>query len=182
MCLLAARLPARVDAVGELSTLARQDRALWDRNFLALGMAHFERAIEGDELTVYHCEAAIAACHAAAPRYADTDWRTVLARYDQLLALNDTPIVRLNRAVAMAKVHGAGRALRELDTLEAEPALAEYYLLPATRGLLLWTLGRHADAAAAFRRAVARPCSEPERHFIEKRVAACEAGEPPIDF
>jgi RNA polymerase sigma-70 factor (ECF subfamily) len=176
----AARLPARIDAAGEPLTLPEQDRGLWDRAMIGAGFAHFERALSGNELTAFHVEAAIASCHAAAPSYAATDWSAILRRYDQLLALADSPVARLNRAIAVAKVHGADAALAELDALDA--ALAHYYLLPATRAHLLWAQGERGAAGGAFARAMACSCSEPERALLVRRAAACERGEPAPGF
>ena len=182
MHLQGARLAARTDDVGELLTMARQDRARWDRASIARGLAHFERSIGGDVLSAYHVEAAIAVCHAAAPSYAETDWKTILARYDQLVALAPSPVVRLNRAVAVAKVEGIAAGLAALDEL-AEPAeLAGYYLLPATRGHLLWSAGDRAGAVACFERALALGCSAPERALLARRREACAAGAEPEGF
>ena len=178
----AARVPARQDGDGALLTLAQQDRSRWDRRVLAAAWHHFERSMAGAEVTAYHLEAAIASAHAAAPTYAQTDWPTILRRYDQLAALVATPIVRLNRAVAVAKVHGAAAGLAELDALAADGALVGYHLLPATRAQLLWSLGDCAGAAAAFRTALALPCSLPEQRLLTTRLAACEAGAPAAEF
>ncbi len=171
----AARLPARIDAVGEPLTLPQQDRARWDRTAIAAGFAHFERSLDGAELTSYHVEAAIASCHAAAPSYADTDWCAILRRFDQLVQIADSPVVRLNRAVAVAKVHGVAPALVELDALDDR--LTGYYLLPATRAQLLWASGELPAAAKAFAAALRCACSVPERAFLQRRLLACERGE-----
>ena len=176
MHLAGARAPARQRADGTLVPLADQDRALWDRAWSARGLAHFERSLAGEERTSWHVEAAIAATHAVAPDYASTDWPTLLARYDELVALSPSPVARLNRAVAVAKVHGAARALAELDALAGEPALRSYHLLPATRALLLWSLERRDEAAREFRRALACAASVPERRLLERRLAGCESG------
>ena len=178
MYLQASRLPARTDEAGDVATLAQQDRRLWDRERIARGMAHFERSIGGDELTPWHVEAAIASIHAIAPSYAATDWRMILSHYDVLVALNPSPVVRLNRAVAVAHVHGEEAALLDLDPLEGAGELADYPLLFATRALCLWRLGRHEAAAEAFRAALARPMTDPERRLLERRLARCLAGEP----
>ncbi|MEZ5967196.1 MAG: sigma-70 family RNA polymerase sigma factor [Planctomycetota bacterium] len=175
---LAARLPARTDAVGEPLTLPQQDRSLWDRQLLASGFEHFARSMAGDEISAFHLEAAIASCHAAAPTYEATDWPTIRHRYDQLLDLIDSPVVRLNRAVAIAKVEGLVAALAELDDLRAHGTLAGYYLLPATHAQFLWSAGRRDEARAAFAAALACPCSIPEREFLRRRAQACERGEP----
>jgi len=177
MSFLAARLPARTDAVGEPLTLAEQDRGQWDRALVAAGFHHFDRCLAGDELTPFHVEAAIASCHAAAPTYSATDWPTILERYDELVRIDGSPIVRLNRAVAIAQVHGPDRGLGELDALAASGKLGDYYLLPATRAQLLWLSGRRDDAIAAFERALACGCSGPAQQFLARRLAACRRGE-----
>jgi RNA polymerase sigma-70 factor (ECF subfamily) len=177
MCLLGARLPARTDEAGDLLTLAHQDRSLWDRERLTRGLHHFDVSMEGNELTPYHLEAAIAVCHAAAPSYADTDWDAILQRYDQLLSVKKSPVVYLNRAVAVAKSRGVDAALPELDRLLDLPSMASYYLLPATRGQLLWVRGDCEQAAACFRDALAKGCSGPERQFLLRRLGLCESGE-----
>ncbi|CAN5756424.1 RNA polymerase sigma factor [soil metagenome] len=167
----AARLPARVDAAGEVILLEHQDRSSWDTRLVALGFAHLERSAEGVELTSYHLQAAIAATHAGAPSFEATPWPTILDLYDQSMALTPSPLVALNRAVAVWKVRGAEAALADLATLETEPSLARYYLLPAVRGRLLAERGDHAAAARAFEEALDRPCSEPERRLLQRRLA-----------
>lgn len=176
MELHAARAPARTDAGGELVPLAAQDRRLWDRARLRAGLAAFERSLAGSEQTLYHVEAAIAVCHASAADYASTDWATIVAHYDERLELSDSAVVRLNRAVAVAKARGVEAGLDALDALVDGGTLADYALLPATRGLLLWELGRSAQATAAFGEALALRVSEPERRWLERRRARCAAG------
>jgi RNA polymerase sigma-70 factor (ECF subfamily) len=178
MLLLGSRLPARTDAAGELLTLAEQDRSRWDRAWLGCGFHHLARSIGGDTLTPWHCEAAIASLHAAAASYDRTDWHTVLREYDRLLALAPSPVVRLNRAVAFAKVHGAAAALRELAVLRDHAALADYFLLPATRAHLHWQLGEHDAAVTELERALELPCTEPERRLLQRRADACRRREP----
>jgi RNA polymerase sigma-70 factor (ECF subfamily) len=173
MAFQAARLPARVDATGEMVLLEDQDRALWDRGLVARGFAHLERSAEGRELSPYHLQAAIAAVHAGAATAADTRWPDILALYDQLSALQPSPIVTLNRAVALARVSGAATALASLEHLDREPALANYYLLPSVKGRLLMELGDYDAAAMAYRNALERPCTEPERRFLLRRLKAC---------
>lgn len=182
MLLLGARLPARTDAAGELLTLAEQDRRRWDRRWLQCGFHHFAQSLRGSTFTVYHGEAAIASLHATAPTYAATDWPRILAEYDRLLQLAPSPVVALNRAIAMGKVHGAARALIELQGLAHDPALADYFLLPTTIAHLHWELGDPAAAAAALAQALRLPCSEPERRLLERRLQACRAGERPAPW
>lgn len=179
MLLLGARLPARTDAAGELLPLAAQDRSRWDRRWLQCGFHHFAQSLRGASFSVYHCEAAIASLHATAPTYAATDWPRILAEYDRLLQLAPSPIVALNRAIAVGKVHGAARALAAVRPLEHEPALADYFLLPTTIAHLHWELGDPAAAADALAQALRLPCSEPERRLLERRLQACRAGERP---
>lgn len=177
--LQAARLPSRVDAHGNLVLLADQDRSLWDRRLLHEGFAHLERAATGERLTSYHVQAAIAAQHAAAPSDETTDWRAILELYDQLRALDASPVVALNRAVAVARVAGPAAGFAALEPLAEEPALEGYYLLWAARGQLLLEIGRHAEAAEELRAALRCRCSEPERRFLQRRLQDCEEGARP---
>ncbi len=174
MALEAARLPARVDESGDLILLEHQDHDRWDHRLIALGFHYFDRSMAGDEVSEYHMQAAIAATHARAVDPQSRDWPMILDLYDQLLALNRSPVVALNRAVAVAKVRGPAEALLELEPLERDPKLRDYYLLLAVRGHLLLELGRRAEAAGCFRAALDCPCSEPERRFLRAKLKACE--------
>jgi RNA polymerase sigma-70 factor (ECF subfamily) len=171
MALHAARLPARLSASDEMVLLADQDRTRWDRRMIALGFAHFERSVGGNARTVYHVQAAIAAMHAAAASYEETDWRGMLDAYDELMTLNPSPVVALNRAVVQAQVQGVSAALREVERLEEDPALSQYYLLPSVKGALLREAGDNGAAASAFEEALKRRCSEPERRFLLRRLS-----------
>jgi RNA polymerase sigma-70 factor (ECF subfamily) len=170
IALQAARLPARIDVRGELVLLEDQDRALWDQSLVALGFAHLERSAEGLDLTPYHVQAAIAALHARAETPEATRWPEILSLYDQLVSLNPSPVVRLNRAVALSRVAGAAAALDAIAPLEHEPALAQYFLLHCVKARLLSQLGDARGAAAAYRAALERPCSDPERRFLERAL------------
>jgi len=176
MALVAARMPARVDAAGDLILLEDQDRGRWDQRLIAMGFHYFDRSISGDDVSEYHVQAAIAATHARAADLESTDWPTILALYDDLFALTGSPVVELNRAVALAKVRGPAEALTVVDTLSSHPRLKDYYLLLAVRGHLLLQLERCAEAAACFRAALNCPCSEPERRFLERKLTQCESG------
>ncbi len=175
MAMKAARLPARVDESGDLILLERQDRGRWDQQMMALGFHHFDRSIAGEQVSEYHAQAAIAAVHARAADPQPADWAMILDLYDQLLALNASPVVALNRAVALAKVRGAAEALAAIEPLAADARLQGYYLMLAVRGHLLLELGRRAEAAGCFRAALACPCSEPERRFLRRKLEACGA-------
>jgi RNA polymerase sigma-70 factor (ECF subfamily) len=177
MAFQAARLAARVDDSGDLVLMEDQDRSLWDRRLIALGFRHFAESAEGTEVSEYHVQAAICAAHAGAADPASTNWKVILNLYDDLMALNPSPVVALNRAVAVARVHGSAAALRFLDPLLDDPALGNYYLLPAVRGRLLMDVGDRAAAAECFRQALERPCSEPERRYLARKLAECSAAE-----
>jgi RNA polymerase sigma-70 factor (ECF subfamily) len=178
MLLQGARLPARVDAEGGLLTLADQDRTLWDRAWIRRGFHHFERSIAGDELSAFHVQASIASVHAGSPSFEATDWRTILDRYGQLMDVAPSPVVALNRTVALAMVSGPEAGLAELDRLACDQTLARYYLLPATRGELFRRLGELEAAADCFRQALALPCSRPERSFLERKLRSCRVPGP----
>lgn len=171
MLLQAARLPARTDADGDLVLLADQDRSLWDGPLIHEGLRQLDLSAEGDELSEYHLQAGIAAQHALAPSFADTDWEAVLALYDQLMRLAPSPIVALNRAVAVGMVRGPQAGLEAIDELAGELSLRGYYLLPAVRADFLRRLGRAAEATTCYRVALTLPCSKPERRFLAKRLA-----------
>ncbi len=174
LALESARLPARVDALGDLVLLENQDHSLWDQQLIALGFHHFSVSISGEELSEYHVQAAIAAEHIRGGLSGTMDWPAILHHYGQLLEMSGSPVVALNRAVAVAKVHGAEYALAAIEPLLADPALREYYLLLAARGHFLLELDRREEAAACFRAALERRCSEPERRLLRKKLKECE--------
>jgi RNA polymerase sigma-70 factor (ECF subfamily) len=171
MAFQAARLPARVDARGEIVLLEDQDRSLWDARLIALGFLHFGASSEGPRKTSYHLQAAIAAVHAGTTDPVATPWARILDLYDELLDMTASPVVALNRAVALSKVAGPVAALGAIAPLETEPALAAYYLLPSVKGRLLMEVGDATGAAAAYHEALKRSCTEPERRFIVRRLA-----------
>lgn len=172
----AARLSTRVDGDGNLLLLAEQPRDGWDRRFLSLGLHHLALSARGDELSEYHLQAAIAAVHGTSPSFAETNWPYLLGLYDQLLALAPSPVVALNRAIALSMVDGPEAALRSLEMLDADPAMRNYHLLPAVRADLLRRLGRTEQAVACYRRALESPCTEPERRFLAGRLRDLGAG------
>jgi RNA polymerase sigma-70 factor (ECF subfamily) len=172
MLLHAARLPARTDAGGDLLLLDEQDRALWDRRLVLGGLEELGRASQGDDLSEYHLQAGIAACHAVAPDYAATDWPAILTQYDDLLRLRPTPVIALNRAVALAMVHGPRAGLVEVDHVRTMPGMQDYALLHATAGTFLERSGEPRAAAAHFSRALGCRISEPERRFLERKLQA----------
>ena len=167
------RQAARVDESGDLVLFEDQDHALWDQHLISLGFHHFDRSMAGDEVSEYHVQAAIAATYARAPDARSVDWQMIFELYDQFLAINPSPVVALNRAVVIGKVHGPEQALAAIAPLENNSKLRNYYLLPAVRGHLLLELGRHGEAAASFSAALERPSSEPERRFLRRRLEEC---------
>jgi RNA polymerase sigma-70 factor (ECF subfamily) len=175
LCFQASRLPARADDAGALLLLSAQDRTKWDRALIARGFRALERASAGETLTTYHLEAGIAAAHAAAATFAVTDWRGILDLYDRLVALHPSPVAALNRAVAVAEVHGPAAALEVLAPLADAPQLMNYYLLPATRAAMLERLGRRAAAAGEYARALDQAGTAQERRWIEGRIEELDA-------
>ena len=169
-----ARLESRVDDAGELVLLEDQDRSKWDKRLIALGFSHLEQCAEGRTETPYHLQAAIAAAHAGSVELATTPWPRILDLYDHLMAISPTPVVTLNRAVALSKVKGPAVALQEIEAIDSAPALAGYYLLPSVRARLLEELGRYGEAIDSYLRATQQTCSEPERRFLARRIARLE--------
>jgi RNA polymerase sigma-70 factor, ECF subfamily len=168
----AARLETRVDGQGNLLLLAEQDRRQWDQDLIAYGVLQLEQAARGDELSEYHLQAEIAAVHATSPSFEATDWPRLMDLYDQLLSLAPSPVVALNRAIALSMVEGPAKALASLDEMSSERFSKNYYLLPAVRADLFRRLGRNTEAAASYREALTHPCTEPERRFLLRRIAA----------
>jgi RNA polymerase sigma-70 factor, ECF subfamily len=169
----AARLPARVDSAGELVLLEDQDRSLWDQKLVALGFRHFSQCAEGTRMSAYHVQAAVAAVYAGVQSAADINWPAILSLYDQLMEISPSAIVALNRAVAVSRVHGAQAALAVLRPLAEDRSLRNYYLLPAVHGRLLLDLGYREAAADCLRQALERPCSAPEKRFLERKLKEC---------
>jgi RNA polymerase sigma-70 factor (ECF subfamily) len=171
MLLVQSRREARVGPGAELVLLADQDRSSWDRALVAEGQAIVRRCLERNQPGPYQLQAAINAVHSDAPTAADTDWRQIVALYDQLLALAPTPVVALNRAVAVAEVEGPGAALVLVDELD----LGDYHVFHAVRADLLRRLGRSGEAVAAYDAAIARAENAAERAFLERRRSAAGA-------
>ncbi len=171
----ASRLAARVGPDGQPVLLADQDRRRWDRLLIRRGLDALARAealaSHTGHLGPYALQAAIAACHARAPRVEDTDWARIVGLYDALAQIVPSPVVRLNRAVAVARAYGPEAALELVDELASEPALARYHLRHAVRGDLLAQLGRNADAAAAFEEAARLTHNAGERAVMLRRAA-----------
>jgi RNA polymerase sigma-70 factor (ECF subfamily) len=171
MLLHESRRSARMSADGDLILLDEQDRALWDRAQITEGLAWVERALSSGVAGPYAVQAAIAAIHAEAPTAADTDWRQIVALYDLLARLDPSPVIALNRAVAVAMSEGAAAGLALVDNLLADGGLNDYRLAHAARADLCRRLRRTADARESYQRALALTRQEPERRFLERRIA-----------
>jgi RNA polymerase sigma-70 factor, ECF subfamily len=175
----ASRIRARVGPKGEPILLLDQDRTRWDHVLIRRGLAALQRAEElGGGLGPYALQAAIAACHACAHAAAETNWERIAALYDALSQLMPSPIVELNRAVALAMAFGPAAGLELIDTIASEPSLKAYHLLPSVRGDFLFKLGRLTEAQAEFQRAALLTQNARERAFLLDRARACDA-EPP---
>ena len=169
----ASRLRARVGPSGDAVLLADQNRRLWDRLLIGRGLAALERAARlPNGRGPYVLQGEIAACHARATSVADTDWPRIASLYGELARVAPSPIVELNRAVAVAMAFGPAAGLEVVEPLSAEPALADYHLLPAVRGDLLAKLGRRDEARAEFERAAALTRNERERALLLERAAS----------
>ena len=170
----ASRSRARVDEAGEPVLLLEQDRARWDRLLIGRGLAALERAEAlGGALGPYALQAAIAACHARARTAAETDWPRIAALYDALAQLSPSPVIEINRAVALAMAFGPEAGLEVVERLRDEPTLARYHLLPSVRGDLLARLGRHDEARGEFERAAALARNARERALLKGRARDC---------
>lgn len=166
LLLIEARRPARTAADGSLVLLKDQDRSRWDASLISEGQSMVRAILRRNQPGPYQIQAAINAVHSDAATAADTDWRQILRLYDQLLAFSPTPIVRLNRAVAVAEVEGPQAALAEVESLD----LAQYHLFHATRAQLLERLARHVEAVAAYEAAMALATNGAERAFLTQRL------------
>lgn len=171
MLLHAARFPARVDSEGTLFLLREQDRSKWDRSMIVEGMRALDRASSGDRITAFHLEAGIAACHAAAASWESTDWVQIVELYDELLALTASPVVAMNRAVAVSRVEGPLSGLAALDAIENLAALDHYALLPAIQAELWREAGDADRAIACYRAALGLARSDPEQRWLTSRLS-----------
>ncbi|HEY4011582.1 MAG TPA: DUF6596 domain-containing protein, partial [Acidobacteriaceae bacterium] len=179
MTLTAARLPARIDSSGNLIALHHQDRKLWNRTRLAEGMRLLELSACDFELSTYHIEAAMASVHAMARGADDTDWNTIISLYDSLVRINPSPIVELNRAIAIAQRDGPERGLEAIKALPNLDRLMDYPFYPAALGELELRRNDYARACEYFRQALTKARNPMERRFFEQRLASCEVANGP---
>ena len=173
LLLIDSRRDARLDKTGRLVLLADQDRSLWDRTKIQEGISLLRRALPGRRPGPYALQAAIAALHDEAPSFESTDWRQIVALYDVLRAVAPSPLVDLNRAVAVGMARGPAAGLAHLDKLMGVPELQRYHLLPSARARFLEELGRRDEAAQAYRQALELVGNDVERTFLQRRLDVC---------
>ena len=178
MCLHAARLPARLDASGELRSLFEQDRSKWDLNLIAEAERLLDASASGNVLSEYHIEAAIAWVHTTAQRAEDTDWKMIVGFYDQLLAIRPSPVVALNRAIAVGHFESPERGLEAIRAIANSERLASYPFYHAALGEFEFRGGNPHNAREHFAAALALARNPTERRFLEQRIAACAAAAP----
>ncbi len=180
MLLTAARFPSRLDEQGALLRLHDQDRSKWDAALIARGLRELAHAARGDELSEYHLLAGIAAIHCTAPDFASTDWRRILRHYDELSRIKPSPIVALNRAVAVAHVHGPAAGLAALAAMPRRDRLDGHYLLHAVTGELHWRLGDKVAAAGSFRSALRLAQVGPEQAYLARMLEQAVGSAPGV--
>jgi RNA polymerase sigma-70 factor (ECF subfamily) len=174
MLLHESRREARASQSGEIVLLEHQDRSVWNRDQIAEGIGLVQRALSASEIGPYSIQAAISALHASAPTAAETDWDQILVFYDLLAQAQPSPVVELNRAVAVAMRDGPSAGLALIDVILARGDLAEYHLAHAARADLYRRMGKRDEAKAAYERALTLARQEPERRFLERRLAEIE--------
>ncbi|MFQ5530826.1 MAG: RNA polymerase sigma factor, partial [Gemmatimonadota bacterium] len=165
----AARIPARM-ASGELIPLPLQDRSVWDRRLMRRALTHQRRSARGEAVTSYHLQAEIAGCHTLAASYEATDWPRILDCYDTLLQIDNSPVIAINRVVALAEVHGPGAGIQALSDLKEEGSLDNYYHLYAVESELLRRLGHRAEASQALETAMRLVKTSPVRRYLATRA------------
>jgi RNA polymerase sigma factor (sigma-70 family) len=174
MFLNAARLPGRMDDEGNLLRLKEQDRSRWNVVLIARGLFHLAHSAAGDEISEYHLQAGISAVHCAAKDYASTDWPQILSLYDRLIEFDDSPVIALNRAVALANVEGPQAGIDAVAAISDRDKLEDYYLLYAVLGEFAAQLNDRQNAAAHFRKSLELAELKSEKAFLEQRMRACE--------
>lgn len=176
MLLNGARLQARLDTDGNILRLKDQDRSQWDQAMIARGLFHLMRSTEGDEVSVYHLQASIAACHCAARDYESTDWRRILHYYNLLVDMDDSPVVALNRSVAVAYVQGPRAGIEAVEAIRNLDQLDSYYLLYAVLGEFEERLKNRKAAVEYFRKSLELATIKSERKFFMKKIRTLESG------
>jgi RNA polymerase sigma factor (sigma-70 family) len=174
MRLHAARLPARTNADGDMQPLDEQNRSLWDAGLIHEGLSYLERSAAGTEMSPYHLEAAIASVHARAPRMKDTDWTAIIRYYDALMGVAPSPVVALNRAIAVAQRDGPERGLEAIDAIDGKERLDRYPFYAAAQGELEYRRGQLRAASDHFRTAQSLARNPAEKNFFQRRIQTCQ--------
>jgi RNA polymerase sigma factor (sigma-70 family) len=174
MYLNAARLPTRLDGSGNLVSFLEQDRSLWNQNLIAEGQALLNLSASGTELTKYHIEAAIASMHTSAARSEETDWKQIASLYDMLMTIHPSPVIALNRAIAIAQLDGPERGLQEIRVIHDLHRLSSYPFYPATLGELELRRGNYPVAKAHFSTALSLARNPMERNFLQRLIDTCK--------
>jgi RNA polymerase sigma factor (sigma-70 family) len=172
--LQAAHFPARIDASGDILLLPEQDRTRWDQEMIAKGLSHLNRSASGEEASVFHLQAGIAACHCTAKRYEETDWARILSLYDLLSTISDSPVIALNRAVAVARVRGPAAGLKAVAEIKNREALQNYYLFYAVLAEFCLKSKRYGEAEDNYRHALTLTSLPAEQSFLREGLARCE--------
>jgi RNA polymerase sigma factor (sigma-70 family) len=170
----AARFSARLDGDGDILRLPEQDRSRWNQEMIAKGILHLNRSAAGEKASGFHLQAGIAACHCVAKNYEATDWARILSLYDLLSKVNDSPVVALNRAVAVARVHGPNAGLKAVAAIKNREALQNYYLLYAVQAELSLQANELGQAEESYRRALPLTNLGAEKSFLRKRLDRCK--------
>ena len=174
MYLNASRFTARQDSDGTLLTMAEQNRSLWDKQMQRVGLSYLERSRENNDLSIYHILATISAHYCVAPDYQSTDWQSILSLYDSLLQLDSSPLVLLNRAIALSKVNGPETALAELELIKGNPTLSTYHLFYSTQAEFLIQANQFEKAIHSLQRALDLAPLKAERDLLERKMAFCK--------
>jgi RNA polymerase sigma factor (sigma-70 family) len=173
MLLNASRFRSRVDKSGNILTLSEQDRKLWDASLIQKGLVYMEKSAAENHISIYHIMAAISACHCSAPDFESTDWTAILNLYDHLLLVDHSPLVKLNRSVALAKVQGVQKALEVLQQLKSDASFSSYHLLYATEGEFYFEMKNYLKAADAYKKAIGHSLLQPEKELLQKKLESC---------
>ena len=174
MLLNASRFASRIGKDGNILTLAEQDRRLWNPVLMQKGFAYLERSTAENSISIYHILATISAYHCAAPDFISTDWKGILKMYDHLLVMDHSPLVRLNRSVALSKVSGVEKAIEELEQLKNDPSFSSYHLLYATEAEFYLESEQYAKAVEAFQKAINHSPLDAEKKLLQKKLKFCE--------
>jgi RNA polymerase sigma-70 factor (ECF subfamily) len=174
MYLNASRFRSRSDETGNILTMADQDRSLWDASFMRKGFLYLERSIAFSRFSMYHILATISAYHCSAPDFASTDWKSILSLYDKLSEIDRSPLVLLNRAIALSKVNGVTDALAELKRIEQNPSIASYHLFYSTRAEFYLQANDLQKATRSIEKAIALCPLEAERALLRKKLELCK--------